>query len=65
MRTLLLRNLKLHRRVGFDLAYEAVAAFGERLDIAGIVGGVSQRLADLVYRGGQTVFEINECVCWP
>ena len=47
------------------LTYEAVTAFRKRLNITGIVGGVAQSLANLIYCGGQAVFEINKGIRRP
>ena len=44
---------------------EAVAALGERLDIAGAVGGVAEGFADLVDGGAEGVVEVDDGVTTP
>ncbi len=44
---------------------EAVASLGERLDVAGAVGGVAEGFADLVDGGAEGVVEVDDRVTTP
>jgi hypothetical protein len=48
-----------------DLANEAVAVAGQRFDKLGILGGVSQSLAESLHGVVQAVVELNESIRCP
>ncbi len=48
-----------------DRRDEAISASRQRLDKSGVIGGISQRFAQLVDRRVQTVVEIDEGIGGP